>query len=302
VTGACFILPAFVLTLVLAVLYVSTGAILQVEALLWGIKPVVVAIIANVGYRLVLAALKTAALWVLFLAALAALVLFDGSEVVVMLAAGLVYALYRLRGRLFAGAKGLAPFFLPIQWGYAAVQGQAAVPVNLLDIFIYFLRIGSVLFGSGYVLFAYIQQDVVNGFGWLTPHQFTPGPVSTTTAVIGYIMAGLPGAVVATLGIFLPPFVLVILTAPLIPRMRRSAFWGAFLSGINAGVIAAILVTLADLANASVRALDGVSFSPLAVLVAFASLALLVRTRLNATWLILGGALVGLAAGLSGAG
>jgi chromate transporter len=153
------------------------------------------------------------------------------------------------------------------------------------------------------VLFAYIQQDVVNGFKWVTPQQLldaiaigqiTPGPVSTTTAVIGYIIAGFPGAVAATVGIFLPSFVLVILTAPLVPKMRRNAFLGAFLSGVNAGVIAAILVTLVDLANASIRTLDGTALSPVAILLALGALALLLRTKINPTWLILVGGVVGL--------
>jgi chromate transporter len=157
------------------------------------------------------------------------------------------------------------------------------------------------------VLFAYIQQDVVNGFGWVSAQQLldaiaigqiTPGPVSTTTAVIGYIIAGLPGAVVATLGIFLPSFVLVILTAPLIPKMRSNVFLGGFLSGVNAGVIAAILLTLLDLAWASIRTVDGSAISPLAVMMVLVSLALLMRTKINATWLMLAGGVIGLLVGI----
>jgi chromate transporter len=305
VTGACFILPAFLLTLVLAVLYVSTGAIPQVESILWGIKPVIVAIIANVGYRLVGAALKNAALWALFIACIAAMVLLDMPEVIVMLAAGVVYAVYQTRGRFLRGnTQTFAPFFLT----HPLLQTVQATPASLFDIFFYFLKIGSVLFGSGYVLFAYIQQDVVDGFGWLSAQQlldaiaigqFTPGPVSTTTAVIGYIIAGLPGAIAATVGIFLPSFVLVILTAPLIPKMRQSAFLSAFLSGVNAGVIAAILLTLVDLASASIRILDGTALSPVAIALALGALALLVRTKMNATWLILAGGIVGFVVGVS---
>jgi chromate transporter len=145
---------------------------------------------------------------------------------------------------------------------------------------------------------------VVNGFGWLTGRQLldavaigqiTPGPVSTTVAVVGYIIAGVPGALVATLGIFLPCFVLVILTAPLIPKMRQSKFLSGFLSGVNAGVIAAILVTLIELTGAALRTLDNTAWSPLAVLLALVALALLIRYKLNATWLILMGGVVGFA-------
>jgi chromate transporter len=305
VTGVCFILPAFLITLVLAVLYVSTGTIPQVESILWGIKPVIVAIIANVGYRLVGAALKNSALWLLFIVCIAAMVLLEIPEVIVMLAAGLVYAVYQTRGRIFAqGTQSIAPLLLT----HPLLQTLQAAPASLFDIFFYFLKIGSVLFGSGYVLFAYIQQDVVDGFGWLNAQQlldaiaigqFTPGPVSTTTAVIGYIIAGLPGAIAATVGIFLPSFVLVILTAPLIPKMRRSEFLSAFLSGVNAGVIAAILLTLVDLASASIRTLDGTALSPVAIALALGALALLVRTKMNATWLILAGGIVGFIVGVS---
>jgi chromate transporter len=302
VAGLCFILPAFVLVLALSVLYVSTGGIPQVESILWGIKPVIVAIIANVGYRLIRTALNTRALWVLFIAALVAIVLLNVHEVIVMLAAGVIYGLYQSRGRIL-GAQNVLPIF----FAQPLLQAIQSAPVSVFDIFLYFLKIGSILFGSGYVLFAYIQQDVVNGFGWVTSQQLldaiaigqiTPGPVSTTTAVIGYIIAGLPGAVAATLGIFLPSFVLVILTAPLIPKMRQNAFLGGFLSGVNAGVIAAILVTLADLASASIRTVDGAALSPVAIVVGLGALALLLRTKINPTWLILAGGIIGLVAGL----
>jgi chromate transporter len=165
-----------------------------------------------------------------------------------------------------------------------------------------------VLFGSGYVLIVYIQQDLVNNFRWLTEQQLldaiaigqtTPGPVSTTVAVVGYLVAGLPGAVVGTLGIFLPSFLLVILTAPLIPGMRRNPFWGALLNGVNTGVIAAILITVLDLTGAALHAPDG-TWSPLAIVLALVTLALLVRWKVNATWLIALGGLVGLIAGMIG--
>ncbi len=313
VAGACFIGPAFVLTLALAVLYAGGGQIPQIEAILWGIKPVIVAIIAQVGYRLAVTALRNRALWLLFIAAVAVVLLTPVPEVVVMIAAGVIYGLY------VAGVSGTKlalvafsphPFPLSLMTrGENAISSALALlqaaPPSLWDIFFYFFKIGSVLFGSGYVLISYIQQDVVNGFGWLTGRQLldavaigqiTPGPVSTTVAVVGYIIAGLPGALAATLGIFLPCFILVILTAPLIPKMRQSKFLGGFLSGVNTGVIAAILVTLIDLTGAALRTLDGTAWSPLAALLALVALALLVRYKLNATWLILLGGVVGLTA------
>ncbi|MEP6987341.1 MAG: chromate efflux transporter, partial [Chloroflexota bacterium] len=228
VAGVCFIGPAFVLTLILAVLYASSGQIPQIQAVLWGIKPVIVAIIAQVGYRLAITALKNRMLWILFIVSAVVVVLTPVPEVIVMVVAGVIYGLY-VAGISGTTAATLAflpkitdtiyrvPTFKPIVF-----QTLIAAPPSLWDIFFYFFKVGSVLFGSGYVLISYIQQDVVNGFGWLTGRQLldavaigqiTPGPVSTTVAVVGYIIAGLPGALVATLGIFLPCFVLVILTA-----------------------------------------------------------------------------------------
>jgi chromate transporter len=309
VTGVCFIGPAFLLTLALAVVYASTGTIPQIGAILWGIKPVIVAIIANVGYRLMRSALTTPALWALFVLSLLVLVSTTIPEVVVMLAAGAAYALYQtarpagvgafmLNGIHVLGRQRFPPLLQPSVMAF--VQAAESVHAGLWDIFFYFLKIGSVLFGSGYVLIAYIQQDVVNTFGWLNSRQLldaiaigqiTPGPVSTTVAVIGYIVHGFSGAIVATLGIFLPSFVLVILTAPLIPKMRRSPFLSAFLSGVNTGVIAAILITLFDLARAALLTLDGRSFSPIAI-------GLALGTLINATWLIAVGGVVGLVVGL----
>lgn len=303
-TGSCFILPSALLTLLLAVLYVSTGNLPQVEAILAGIKPVIVAIIASVGYRLVRTALKTPALWTLFILSILVMVLADIPEVLVMLAAGVVYGVFKTGIRHVGTTPASSLLMLPI----ALQTVSGAVSAGLWDIFWYFLRIGSVLFGSGYVLIVYIQQDLVDNFRWLTSQQLldaiaigqtTPGPVSTTVAVVGYILAGVPGAVAGTLGIFLPSFVLVILTAPLIPGMRRNPFWGAFLSGVNAGVIAAILITVVDLANAALHTADG-AWSPLALGLGLAALVLLIRFKLNATWLILAGGALGFAAGAFG--
>lgn len=303
VVGLCWITPAFLVTLALAVLYASSGQLPQVGALLWGIAPVMVAIIAQVGYRLLLTALKDRVLWGLFIAATAIMPVSKQTdlgipEVVVMTAAGLIYAVWKT-GLPRLPASALVLPLLPL------VQIVTSSSATLWDIFWYFLRIGSVLFGSGYVLVSYIQQDVVNGFGWLTTRQLldsvaigqmTPGPVLTTVAVVGYLVAGIPGAVLATIGIFLPSFVLVIVTAPLIPRMRQSKFFSAVLAGINTGVIAAILVTLIDLTLSSIRPLNGSGISPVAVMILVGALVLLLQTKLNPTWLILVGGALGILA------
>lgn len=313
VAGACFITPAFLLTLALAVLYQSTGQLPQIEAILWGIKPIIVAIIAQAGYRLAITALKNRALWVLFFVSMTIVILTPIPEVFLMIGAGVAYGIYVTGfGNTTTGLTTSAIYVAnvvsqPTPLKSLVLQTLPIVPPSLWDIFFYFLKIGSVLFGSGYVLITYIQQDVVKGFGWLTGRQLldavaigqlTPGPVSTTVAVVGYIVAGLSGAIVATLGIFLPSFVLVILTAPLIPRMRKSTFLGGFLSGVNTGVIAAIVVTLIDLTGAALHSLDSSLWSPIAIALSLIALALLIRYKLNATWLILFGAVVGLVASL----
>lgn len=303
-TGTCFIAPSFLITVLIATLYVQAGEVPAVAgilgALFWGIRPVILAIIAQVGYRLAVSTFKSNLLWGLFgTSTLILLALPQLPEVIVMLAAGLIYALVQTRTQV-----QLTAFLLPLLPDLSRfTQVTSASAATLWDIFWYFLRIGSVLFGTGHVLASYIQQDVVSGFGWLNQQQFldafamgqtTPGPVLTTVGAVGYMVAGLPGAILGTVGIFLPAFVLVIVTAPLIPRMRANRFLGAFLTGVNAGVIAAILVTLIDLLAGTFRTPDGSQWSFIALVVGIGSLAVLVRYKINSTWLIALGGLIGL--------
>jgi chromate transporter len=327
--GVCFILPAALITLVITMAYVAGGQLPQVGALLWGVQPVILAIIAVAGWRLVPTALKDRVLWAVAVVSFALLVFTDAPEVLVMVGGGLFYAL--IRAARVAGTAMLSalPVLVPggglaalLQTGAAAVAAPAVVP-SLAELFFYFLRIGAVLFGSGYVLVAYIQQDLVQTFGWLSARQlldavaigqFTPGPVLTTATAVGYITlsaestaAGMAGALVATLGVFLPSFVLVILTAPLLLKMKRSTFLRRFLDGANAAVLAAMAAAVLALAGEAVRPLSPLTLpvggiSLVAVgLFAFAFFAQ-VRLKWNATWLVLIGAAFGLGAGVLGAG
>jgi len=326
--GLCFILPAFAITLVLTGLYVSTGTIPQVEAIFWGIKPVIVAIIAVAGVRLMPSALKNRPLQVVYGLCIAALIVFDLPELFVLLVAGISYALFkRFGGGVFTfslvGAwqtaavtfNELRVTFMPSLQMWTGILQTAVIPAVVVaagDLFWYFLRIGSILFGSGYLLIAYIQQDLVNTYGWLSAQQvldlvaigqFTPGPLLTTAGAVGYVLAGVPGAIAALVGVFLPAFVFVILSAPLIPRMRRSIFLSAFLDGVNAAVLAAILLTIIDLGLVAliplaegVEAVAPISFVSLIVaLVAFVAI---YRFKINATWLIVLGGAVGFVMGL----
>lgn len=311
VAGASFIGPAFLITLVLAILYGQYGTLPQVEAALWGIQPVMVAIILVAAYRLFPTALNTPVLIGLAAISFGVLALTDILDVFVFVGAGVIYALYMTRA---AAAALIVPFVTGIvQIGRQAAGqvGSGLVTPTLIEVGGYFLYLGSVLFGSGYVLVSYLQADVVDRFGWLTQRQlldaiaigqFTPGPVLTTAAVVGYLTTGIPGAVVATVAIFLPAFVLVILTAPLIPKMRGSRFFSAFLNGVNASVIAGIVwtvVTLIPTALAAPRgsraALAVAGVDLVAVGIGLATLIALVRFKVNATWLVIAGAVIGFA-------
>lgn len=296
-SGLCFIGPAFLITLALGILYVNSGALPEVEALFRGIQPVIVAVIAGAGWRLLRSALQGPTLWLLFAFGAALLAATELPEVLVMLLTGLLHVAWQSRA-----TRALPAFLLS---GLPALPGQvllASGAPGLGELFLYFLRIGAILFGSGYLLVAYIQQDLVLSYGWLGAQQLldaiaigqtTPGPVLTTATAIGMIVAGLPGALLATLGIFLPSFIFVMLSAPFIPRLRKSAPVRHFLAGVHAAVVAAILVTLLELARAAMTDSAGQPWLPGMALCAL-SLVALIRLQVNATWLVLIGGAAGL--------
>ena len=299
--GACFILPAMVIVTVIAWAYVTYGSLPAVGWLLNGIRPVIIALIFQALWALGRKAMHG---WLTGLAGLGTLGLYflRVDNLVLLLGGGLIVMLAvnwrRLRpqaiGAAAAGAKGLAP--LPLMGA-----ALASTPVTLWAVFLAFLKIGAVLYGSGYVLLAFLQADFVNRTGWLTQKQLfdaiaigqvTPGPVFTTATFIGYVLGGLPGALVGTLGIFLPSFVFVAISNPLIPRIRRSSWAGGFLDGVNAaalGLMAAVTAELAVAAFAPSGSLD-----PVAILVGIAAGVLLMRLKVNSFWIVLGGAVIGL--------
>ncbi len=293
VAGASFIAPAMAIVGVLAYLYVRFGSLPQADALLYGVKPVVIAVVLQALWGLARTALRTVRLAVLGLAALALLVA-GVHELAVLLAVGLAGLV--LSARRSGRAKGMAALLLPSGLAGAA-PAAAAVPVGLLPIFLFFLKVGSVLFGSGYVLLAFLRADLVERWHWLTERQLldaiavgqvTPGPVFTTATFIGYLLAGSPGALAATAGIFLPAFVFVALSGPLLPRLRASPAFGDFLDGVNAGSLGLMALVSWQLGRAAVVDLAS-------ALLALASLVLLLRQRVASAWLILAGGLGGLA-------
>lgn len=307
VAGVAFIVPAAVIVGVTAWAYVRYGGLPAALALLAGVKPVVIAIVVQALWRLARTAVKTAWLGALALGAIAA-VAAGVNELVVLLAAAVVAAGVAA-SRAHSGDDRtaiLSATAVPRGMGRAPVAAAlgtaAAVPaaVSLWPLFAIFVKIGSVLFGSGYVLLAFLRADFVQRLGWLTERQLldavavgqvTPGPVFTTATFIGYVLAGVPGAVVATVGIFLPAFVFVAVSGPLIPRLRRSHIAGAALDGVNAASLGLMAVVTYQLGRASIVGI------PTAAL-ALSAGALLATKRVNAALLIIGGAMAGIALGM----
>jgi chromate transporter len=300
VAGVAFIVPAAVIVSVIAWLYVQYGRLPGAIALLDGVKPVIIAIVAQALWRLGRTALKNA--WLLALAlGSAGAVLGGANELAVLVLAGAIASSFGPRQT--AEQRDEAPN-VPVDAtkrrpgvaiGALGALVVAPAGVGLWPLFTIFLKIGSVLFGSGYVLLAFLQADFVERHRWLTEAQLldaivigqvTPGPVFTTATFIGYVLAGLPGAVVATIGIFLPAFVLVAVSGPLIPRIRRSRIAGAALDGVNAASLALMAVVTWQLGE---TAFTGVW----TVLLAGTALFLLTVKRVNATWVVFGGALIG---------
>jgi chromate transporter len=362
VAGSLFIGPAMVIVLAIAWAYATYGSLPEAQWLLYGIKPVIIAIVLQALYGLARTALKGPVL-IAVAAGVLALYLAGVNELALLFGGGLLALVAQLALRRrgaseprpaapaanagqtgqadqgeepgdasapAAGPTGAAaspdqqgappstqnaPVIAPL-WttSGAAITGAAgaaamAVPFSLPTLFLTFLKIGAVLYGSGYVLLAFLRGDFVERLGWLTDQQlldaisvgqFTPGPVFTTATFVGYLIgsasgatvsAGVAGALVATLGIFLPSFIFVALSGPLVPHLRRWTYTALLLDGVNAaalGLMAAVMLTLARAAIVD----------PLTVAIALAALLVLLRWKVNSAWLVLGGGLVGLAAQL----
>lgn len=295
VAGVCFILPAALIVTTLAWTYVRFGKLPQADGLLYGVKPVIIAVVAQALWGLGRTALKTKLLTVL--GGMAAVACIAGvNELLVLFAIGAAAAGIHA-AKSGSGTKVGA--FIPLLASASATGGAAvvaAMPFSVGTMFWFFLKVGSVLFGSGYVLLAFLRADLVERWGWLTEGQlldaiavgqFTPGPLFTTATFIGYLLGGIKGASLATLGIFLPAFVFVALSGPLIPRIRHSPAAGAFLDGVNVASLALMAVVTWQLGRSAL--VDWVTM----VLAAGAAI-LLVRWRVNSAWLVAGGAALGL--------
>jgi len=216
-------------------------------------------------------------------------------ELLILFGAGLVMAIGGGRGRAAVLTAGSVTHTAACAAGGVSVAAAAAAPFGLWPLFWVFVKTGAVLFGSGYVLLAFLRADLVERLGWLTERQLldavavgqvTPGPVFTTATFIGYVLGGTPGALVATVGIFLPAFFFVALSGPVVPRLRRSPTAAAVLDGVNVASLALMAVVTWQLGRAAL-------VDPLTILLAALSAILLLRFRVNSAWLVLGGAVVG---------
>jgi len=296
VAGVAFILPAAAIVTAIAWAYVRFGALPQAEGILYGVKPVIIAVVLQALWGLGKTAVKNRFLGVVAAACLAAS-LAGLNELVVLLAAGTVVAGWRRAADRRRGhGDGLAACLmgLPIL-GAAAAPAAGIAAFGLWPLFLFFVKVGSVLFGSGYVLLAFLRADLVERLGWMTESQLldaiavgqiTPGPVFTTATFVGYVLGGPRAALVATVGIFLPAFIFVALSGPLIPRIRRSTTAGAVLDGVNVASLALMAAVTLRLGRAALVDI------PTAVLAIVAALALL-KFRVSSAWLVVGGALAG---------
>jgi len=287
VAGIAFIIPAVIITAILAYLYVSYGSLPEVAPFLFGIKPAVLAIITGAVLKLGKKAIKTTELIVLGIIALI-ITLLGGNEVFVLLSTGIFGTLYfYTKSKVFSNAKTILPFPLLIS--------SALIKTPALKVFLTFLKVGAILYGSGYVLFAYLDAELVTR-GWLSRTelidaiavgQFTPGPVLSTATFIGYQLSGFGGALAATTGIFLPSFLFVLIMNPLVPKMRSSMIFSYFLDTVNVGAVAimfAVLITM------SLETLTDWRAIVIAIISAFFMFS---KWKVSVMWLILGGAVLG---------
>jgi len=297
VAGVCFILPAMLIVMVCAWAYVAFGSLPQVQSVLYGIKPVIIAVVLQALWGLGRTAIKNSFLFAVGLLATAAAIA-GGNVLAILLAAGLVTVFQAwIKDRRLSGSLLTLPILAKSSMAATSVLA-AVVPISLSVLFLIFLKFGAVIFGSGYVLLAFLQADLVDRLHWLTQAQLldavavgqvTPGPVFTTATFIGYLLGGVRGAVVATAGIFLPGFLFVAASRPLIPRIRHSKIAAAFLDGVNVGAVALMIAVTWQLSRAAL-----VDFPTGAI--AALSAVVLIYFRINSAWLIFAGGLFGLVA------
>ena len=289
IAGSCFILPAALMVAGLGWLYVRFGKLPAIASVLYGIKPVVIAVVLQALWSLGRTAVKTTFLG--FVAVFSLLLSVVGLHplLLILLAGGVACLPILKTSRV---SLSVLPFAMIGGGGILATTAS----FSLVSLFLVFLKLGATVFGSGYVLLAFLRADLVTHRGWLTDAQLvdavavgqvTPGPVFTTATFIGFILAGMRGAVLSTVGIFFPAFLLVAVSGPLVPRIRKSKSAGVFLDGVNVASLALMAAVTWRLGRASL-------VDTLTVFLAVASLTALLRFRVNSAWIVLVGATIGL--------
>lgn len=288
VAGIAFIFPATIITAALAYLYVKYGELPEVEPFIYGIKPAVLAIIASAIFKLSKKAIKNAELAILGILVLVVSLL-GINEIVALLSAGIFGMLYfYLKSKSQSSLNSFSPFLL-----FLGINATVA-KVSTLKLFLIFLKVGAILYGSGYVLFAYLDAELVTR-GLLTRAelidaiaigQFTPGPVLSTSTFIGYQLSGFSGALVATAGIFLPSFLFVLILNPFIPKMQQSKILRYFLDSVNVAAVAVMLAVLFIMAKETLMEWQSIVIALLAVVLTF-------KTKVSTIWTIVIGAVLG---------
>lgn len=292
--GIAFIIPAFLISLGLSWIYVHFGALPEGKALFYGINPMVMAIIFVATFRLGKTALKGKFQTLLGVLALLAALL-GVNEVLILLISGMAGILIYTPPQWLQKNTTMMVFpWVPLFYSFS--KSWAWFDDRLVQLGLFFFKVGALIFGSGMVLFAFIQRDVVNNYGWLTQQQLidaiavgqmSPGPVLSSATFIGFLISGWQGAVIATIAVFLPSFIIIILISPIIPRLRKSPTIQAFLKGVNAGVVALILAVSLTLFKSAIIDVG-------TVLILIIGLFVLLRFKVDSFWLVLGGAFIGL--------
>jgi chromate transporter len=301
-TGVCFIAPAAAIVLLCAWAYKRYGGLPQAQAVLYGVKPVIIAIVAYSLRGLIPTAARNGLLILLGAAALVAALL--GVDVLLLLfSAGALAAVVGWAGeakrespRGLIWVCGVAAGMIVVPDALMRIGGsQPPVPFSQRALFAFFLKVGMTLYGGGYVLIAFLRDGLVHQWHWLTEAQlldaiavgqFTPGPLFTTATFVGYLIGGVTGAIVGTVAIFVPSFVLIAISGPLVPLLRRSKMAGFFLDGVNVAALALMAAVTVELASAAF-------VDVWAIAIGMVSFLILLRWRMNAAWLIGAGAICG---------
>ena len=297
IAGVCFILPAVTISILFAHLYVLYGSFPQINSFIWGIRSAVIAVILAAIVRLGKPQVKNR--FILVVSAIVCILSLLKVDAIALLGgAGVLGLLWGIRKRLKVHSLPIL-FTMTLPAVLVSISSKtselAAIPPTISALGLFFLKIGSILYGSGYVLAAFLQGGLVDARHWLTQTQlldaiavgqFTPGPVLSTATFIGFLILGFPGAVVSTVGIFLPSFVYVLVISPFVPRLRKSTLTAGFLDGVNAASLGLMLAVCVILGIATL-------VNPGSWTIFIVAAAVIIIWNFHAAWIVVGAAILG---------